>query len=69
MARTMMGKTNPKDAAPGTLRGDFAVDVGRNIVHGSDSPASAERELGIFFKPEELLNWRRGSDTHVYEKP
>jgi nucleoside-diphosphate kinase len=68
--RTMMGATNPKDSAPGTLRGDYAVDMGRNIVHGSDSPASAERELKIFFKSDELLqDWNRCSEAWLYEKP
>ena len=47
--RTMMGPTNPADAAPGTIRGDLALDLTQNIVHGSDSPASAERELAIWF--------------------
>ncbi|MEM0951263.1 MAG: nucleoside-diphosphate kinase [Cyanobacteria bacterium P01_H01_bin.74] len=67
-ARLMMGATNPKDAQPGTIRGDFAVDMGRNIIHGSDSVASAERELGIFFDPNELLaGWLCQSDCWVYE--
>ena len=47
--RTLMGATNPIEATPGSIRGDFATIIGENIVHGSDSPASAERELGIFF--------------------
>jgi nucleoside-diphosphate kinase len=47
--RTLMGATNPLDAAPGSIRGDFATEIGENIVHGSDSPESAERELGLFF--------------------
>ena len=51
-ARQMMGATNPKDAAPGTIRGDFAVTVGKNMIHGSDSAESAEREIGLFFKEE-----------------
>ncbi len=68
-ARAMMGKTNPKDAAPGTLRGDLAVDIGRNIVHGSDSPESAKRELAIFFDESDLIGWKRDADQHVYEKP
>jgi len=60
LARNVIGATNPKDAAPGTIRGDFAVDLGRNAVHGSDSPTSAEREIGIFFKKEELIEgWDR----------
>ena len=49
VARTMMGSTNPVQAAPGTIRGDFGLDVQENIVHGSDSPESAERELGLWF--------------------
>ena len=47
--RTLIGPTNPIDAAPGSIRGDFATVIGENIAHGSDSPASAERELGLFF--------------------
>ncbi len=53
--RAMMGATNPANAAPGTIRADFATTTGENVTHGSDSPESAERELGLFFKPEELL--------------
>ncbi len=48
-ARQMMGATNPLEAGPGTIRGDFAIEIGENIVHGSDGPESAERELGLFF--------------------
>ena len=69
-ARKMMGATHPKDALPGTIRGDFAVDLGRNIIHGSDSVPSAERELAIFFAPDELLpSWSRASEAWIYEKP
>jgi len=53
--RTMMGPTNPLDAAPGTIRGDLALNVQRNIVHGSDSPDSAAREIAIYFAPEEIV--------------
>ena len=53
--RKMMGATNPKEAAPGTVRGDFATTLDENVAHGSDAPETAEREIGIFFKPEELL--------------
>ncbi len=49
VARTLMGTTNPAEAAPGTIRGDFGLIMTNNIVHGSDSPASGERELGLFF--------------------
>ena len=52
--RTMMGATNPKDAAPGTIRGDFALEVGENIVHGSDGDESAARELALHFAPADL---------------
>lgn len=53
--RKMMGATNPKDAAPGTIRGDYAKIIDENVAHGSDAPETAEREIGIFFKTEELL--------------
>ena len=49
VVRTMMGATNPKDAAPGTIRGDLAIEMTENLIHGSDSPESAAREIGIFF--------------------
>ncbi|WP_373532599.1 nucleoside-diphosphate kinase [Vampirovibrio sp.] len=69
-ARKMMGATNPKDSAPGTIRGDFSIDLGRNIIHGSDSVASAERELKIFFSNDELVNsWNRSTEGWVYENP
>jgi len=68
--RKMMGATNPKDSAVGTIRGDYAVDLGRNIVHGSDSVESAEREIGIFFSPNELVTgWCRSTEGWLYEKP
>jgi nucleoside-diphosphate kinase len=47
--RTLMGATNPREAAPGTIRGDLAIEMGENLIHGSDGPESAEREIGIFF--------------------
>ncbi|ABZ83875.1 nucleoside diphosphate kinase [Heliomicrobium modesticaldum Ice1] len=59
VSREMMGATNPAKAAPGTIRGTYAVDIGRNIIHGSDSPASAERELAIYFQSDELVEWDR----------
>lgn len=55
--RALMGKTNPFDAAPGTIRGDFGLSVGMNLVHGSDSPAAAAREIPLFFSPEEMLTY------------
>ncbi|HET7629262.1 MAG TPA: nucleoside-diphosphate kinase [Bacillales bacterium] len=58
-ARNMMGATNPSESAPGTIRGDYAVQVSQNIIHGSDSPASAEREIGLFFNKDELLSYNK----------
>ncbi len=68
VVRQMMGATNPKDALPGTIRGDFSVDIGRNIVHGSDSPESAQRELGLFFSETDLIaDWSRTVESWVVE--
>ena len=64
-ARQMMGATNPKDAAPGTIRGDFAVTVGKNMIHGSDSAESAVREIGLFFKEEELVSYEKTMNSWV----
>jgi len=58
-ARNMMGKTNPLDAAAATVRGDFGISLGMNIIHGSDSLESAEREINLFFKEEELLTYSK----------
>lgn len=60
-ARQMMGATNPKDALPGTIRGDYGVTVGKNIIHGSDSLESAKREISLFFKGEELVEYTKNS--------
>ena len=65
--RNTMGKTNPKDAAPGTIRGDYGLEIGRNLVHGSDGPESAEREVGLFFQPGELQDVTRDVDRWVFE--
>ena len=67
VCRNMMGKTNPKESAPGTIRGDFGMQTGMNIIHGSDSVESAEREISIFFKPEELISYDRSADKWIYE--
>lgn len=53
--RTMMGPTNPADAAPGTIRGDFALNLRENVIHGSDSPESAAREIAIYFTDDEIV--------------
>ena len=55
--RGMMGSTNGRESAPGTIRGDYGVSRQMNLIHGSDGPEAAERELGIYFKPEELLDY------------
>lgn len=68
LARGMMGKTNPSEAAPGTIRGDYGIFTGNNVVHGSDSPQSAEREINLFFKPEELLDYKKDLGYWVYGK-
>merc|ERR1711939_481165 len=57
--RVMLGTTNPADSAPGTIRGDFSIQVGRNICHGSDSVESANHEIGLWFTPEELQCWKQ----------
>lgn len=68
MIRAMVGATNPAKAAPGTIRGDFGVEIGRNLIHASDSPESGERETAIFFQPNELvLTWDRATDPWIYE--
>ncbi|HLR08133.1 MAG TPA: nucleoside-diphosphate kinase [Bacillota bacterium] len=65
-ARDMMGKTNPQEAAPGTIRGDFGITVGKNVIHGSDSPESAKREINLFFNEEELLSYTKQDSDWVY---
>ncbi|MCL2608215.1 MAG: nucleoside-diphosphate kinase [Methanomassiliicoccaceae archaeon] len=67
VCRNMMGKTNPKESAPGTIRGDYGIQTGMNIIHGSDSPESAEREISIFFKADEIVSYSRTSDQWIYE--
>jgi nucleoside-diphosphate kinase len=62
-SRQTMGATRPPEAAPGTIRADFGLDVSRNIVHGSDSPATAAREVALYFKPEELIAYTRAGDA------
>ncbi len=65
--RTVVGKTNPADAGPGTIRGDFGMTTGRNIIHASDSPASAEREINLFFQENEVLDYTRIDEVWIYE--
>ncbi|NLK52097.1 MAG: nucleoside-diphosphate kinase [Syntrophomonadaceae bacterium] len=65
--RELMGATNPAEALPGTIRGQFAVAISRNVIHGSDSPVSAEREIALYFKPEEILAYTRPTDIWLVE--
>lgn len=65
MCRTINGATRPWEAAAGSIRGDYAVTVGQNIVHASDGPEAAQRELGLWFAPDELLDYERNLDRWV----
>lgn len=67
MVRSMMGKTDPQDAAAGTIRGDFGQFIGRNIIHGSDSPDTAEFEINLWFKSEELCEYKRIDEQWLTE--
>jgi nucleoside-diphosphate kinase len=67
IARKMMGATFGSKADPGTIRGDFGVSNSFNLIHGSDSPESAQRELGLFFKPDELVSWEPAGRAWVYD--
>ena len=65
--RVMLGETNPAASAPGTIRGDFGIQVGRNICHGSDAVESANKEIALWFKDEELVKWDPITLSWVYE--
>jgi nucleoside-diphosphate kinase len=66
-ARSTMGVTNPVAAAPGTIRGDLGMEIGRNLVHGSDGQETAMREIGLFFSDHELVHWNRTNDAWIRE--
>lgn len=66
-ARNTIGATRPHEAAPGSIRGDFALEVGRNLVHGSDSVENGEVEIANFFTAEELISWSRDTDKWIFE--
>ncbi len=68
VVRAVNGATKPWDAAPGTIRGDLALDIGRNVVHGSDAPATAQRELKLYFHDNELVSWERAGERWIHEK-
>jgi len=65
--RAVNGATNPVEALPGTIRGDFAVETGRNVVHASDSPESAQREIAIHFKESEVTSYSKVDEVCLYE--
>ena len=67
VVRKLMGETDPLQAAPGTIRGDLALDIGRNLIHGSDSLEAAEREIGLFFSEKELLDYARAVKPWITE--
>lgn len=66
IARTMIGATNPAEASPGSVRGDFGVTVGKNVIHGSDSKESAEREINLFFNENELVAYDKQDHSWIY---
>merc|ERR1711931_289580 len=66
-ARKMMGETKPFDSQPGTIRGDFCIEVGRNIIHGSDSVENGQKEINLWFKPEELISYKLTASAWVNE--
>jgi len=67
VVRKAIGATNPQEAAPGTIRGDYGLDIGRNIIHASDSPESAAREIGIHFRPDDISPYTRIDEAVMYE--
>lgn len=67
-ARGTIGATNPADATAGSIRGDLGLEIGRNLVHGSDSVENGEQEIALWFKPAELINWERNTDPWIFEK-
>lgn len=66
-ARKLIGATNPLDALPGTIRGDFSLQTGRNVIHGSDSPENGEREIDLWFKEGELCTWTPAHEPWLIE--
>jgi nucleoside-diphosphate kinase len=67
IVRRTMGATDPAKAAPGTIRADFGLEIGRNLVHGSDGPDTAKFEVSLFFDEEELLSYERDSEPWIFE--
>ena len=67
VVRGTMGTTNPVNAGPGTIRADYSLEIGRNLVHGSDGAETASRELALFFEADELISWGRDTDRWIFE--
>ncbi|KAJ9604764.1 nucleoside diphosphate kinase Ndk1 [Cladophialophora chaetospira] len=67
--RAILGATNPLASNPGTIRGDYAIDVGRNVCHGSDGVESAKKEIALWFSKEEIQSWKSAQHDWIYEKP
>jgi len=67
LVRKTMGATNPLEASPGTIRGDMGITIDKNIIHGSDSIESADKEIALFFQPEEILTYERNIDAWITE--
>ena len=67
ISRDMIGSTNPAGAAPGTIRGDYALEIGMNVIHGSDSVETAGKEISIHFRPDELSSYTRIDERYLYE--
>ena len=65
--RKLVGATDPKDAEPGTIRGDFGINIGKNVIHGADAPESALREMGIYFEPAEILAYQKSLENWIYD--
>ena len=68
LIRKMVGATNPQEAELGTIRGDYGIQTGRNIIHASDAPESAEREIGLFFNEDEIVDYDMVDNTWIYEE-
>ncbi|RDW78375.1 nucleoside diphosphate kinase [Coleophoma crateriformis] len=66
--RVLLGATNPLASQPGTIRGDYAIDVGRNVCHGSDSVENAKKEIALWFKEGDVISWKSAAHDWVYEK-
>lgn len=66
-ARKIIGATNPLNAEPGTIRGDYGVSIGRNLIHGSDAVETAQREISLWFQEEELCSWQSSLTAWIYE--